>query len=560
MEQRDEPKRVPLPWSLVGLVLLVGSGLPAVVRVLTGLSFGASAALTGVVIVPALVLVARRVRRPTPFQRNAALLGLMLGAIAAFMMFSPWFRGTVCISGTPDAGHHARNVLQFLDETPHVYGDFVLLYGVVAWFRKLPHNGIYIGFAVAFYALVFVVVACFGELAVLWGAEGRSARAQRIALIVAPLVVAASAHGALLVQLHYYHAEGFYPQIYALALLVLVWLADATFPDGPLKVGVFLLGGALVRYTYGLNFPDLALALAIILITSRGSFRSVPRAFIAIAGAAVLVAVGWRAFSLIGEYYLKWGPFIPYDVKALAGSEALLVLVLVPTLFGDEIARRRFRFPLVLAAINVGFFAVAKRPEEHLDYYYLKTSFQPFLLALVAAGCATVHYVTRAIDEPRFRVRGLTAAGVFAVALAAGSYATRMWRDTYVARIAGRPPFFHMWPLVDFHAQLNIDNVLAKRKKRFGGYITSFYPTMNFMNAAMGFWNGGIDFYYGKAPDDSAGHCVFWESGPASSRLEPDYPQSGRVGALDRMRDKECNTYRPTWEPAERRTICWHCY
>ncbi len=82
---------------------------------------------------------------------------------------------------------------------------------------------------------------------------------------------------------------------------------------------------------------------------------------------------------------------------------------------------------------------------------------------------------------------------------------------------------------------------------------------MNFMNAAMGFWNDGIDFYYGKTPNDSSGHCVFWESGPETSHLEADFPQAQRVNALERAPDKECASYRPTWKPSARRTICWRC-
>ncbi len=117
-------------------------------------------------------------------------------------------------------------------------------------------------------------------------------------------------------------------------------------------------------------------------------------------------------------------------------AEALLVACLLLSLLGgDTLQRRRVRFPLVLAAINVGFFVVAKRPEEHLDYYYLKTSFQPFLLALIAAGCVALRAAARALDDARFRSRGLACVGVFVLALGAGSYATRMWRESYVERV-----------------------------------------------------------------------------------------------------------------------------
>ena len=549
-----------MPWSLGWLALLVVGGLPSIVRVVTGASFAVSAAITGVVIAPAIFALLRRMRRPTRDDRTAALVGIGLGALAAWAMYTPWFRGAVCITGTPDAGHHALYMLEFLDEQPHVYGDFVLLYGLVAWFRHLPHFGVFIGFTAVFYATILGLIACFGELAVAWAREGRGLRGRRVAIFGAPLVVAAAAHGAILVQLHYYHAEGFYPQIYGLVVVMLIWLADVALDDGVCKVLVLLAGGALVRYTYGLNLPDLCLALAIVLLDGRRGFRDAQRALVTIAGALVFLYIGWRAAVAISAYYLKWGPFIPYDVNALAIGEALLVACLVPSLRErDEAQRRRFRFPLVFAAINVCFFAFAKRPTEHLDYYYLKTSFQPFFLVLVAAGVAALRGVARAVDERRL-ARALGYAIVFAFGLGAGSYATRMWRDKYIARIAGHPPFIGMWPLFDPNAQLHIDSVLAQRHEKFGGYLTSFYPTMNFMNAANGFWNGGIAFYYGRPPDTARGHCVFWEGGPDSSHLEGAFPQEHKVRALDSYSGKTCTSYRPTWDPRMRRTLCWTCY
>ncbi len=98
------------------------------------------------------------------------------------------------------------------------------------------------------------------------------------------------------------------PQIHALLLFLLVWLADAAVDDGPVKLLVFLFAGALIRYTYGLNLPDLALAIAIVLLSSRSSCRSLPRALLAFAGAAAFVVVGWRAVVLIPRVLLEVGP------------------------------------------------------------------------------------------------------------------------------------------------------------------------------------------------------------------------------------------------------------
>ncbi len=547
------------PLSSAWIALLLVPGLPAIVRVWTGLSYGWAAVATGLSLAP-LLLYARRLRRPAPEAWRAALLGLSVGLLGAWVLYNRSFLGTVAISGTPDAGHHARNLLEFLDVQPRVYGDSVLLYGFVAWFRALPHAGLYVGFTVAFYATVAALLAFIVEDAARFAATDLGPRGRLAALVGAAFLVSAAAYGVVLVQLHYYHAEGFYPQIYGLLVLLVVWTLDVRMEERPRKLFALAFGVLVFRHTYGLNLPDLLLALALVLAWDRAWRATWTRRVLRAGAVLVLIATAWRCVMLIAPYYLNWGPFVPYDLRALLVAElALVVLLAAAFVRGDEATRRRVRLPLVFAAINATFLLVAKQPERGPDYYYLKTYFQPFLLALLASVGVVLRPLAAALDRGRLAGSALVTAVLYAVAIAAGTYATRMWRDTFAARAWGAPPGSHLWPLVDMQAQVRIDRVLEAHRARFGGYLTSYYPTMNFMNAAMGYWNGGIAFYYGRAPDESPGHCVFWEGGPVSEHLEPDYPQLARVRALDATTDHECTSYAPRWAPSTRRTLCWRC-
>jgi hypothetical protein len=234
----------------------------------------------------------------------------------------------------------------------------------------------------------------------------------------------------------------------------------------------------------------------------------------------------------------------------------VLLVALAVALRGDERAARWARLPLLMGLCSTTFLIVAPVPPRGHDYYFWKTHLHAVLLLVPALAALAARLVeARPSLLPRLGIGGATIAICAALGLAFAP-----WRVNQLERAFGRPPFTHLRPMADLHAWRRIDRVLAERKKTFGGYLSSFYPLMNFMNTSFGFWNGGIDFYWGKAPREGVGRCVFWERCRADLEcLEPGWPQTWRVLALDANPATQCEAYTPAWNPARRRVLCWKC-
>jgi hypothetical protein len=284
-------------------------------------------------------------------------------------------------------------------------------------------------------------------------------------------------------------------------------------------------------------------------------------------------AVAERSVRVIAVPWRRWGPFIPYDVPTIRLAQWLLVGALALTLVVPAVRRaltqdgagRWVRLPLLLGLTSSVFLVVAKRPPKGEDYYYLKTHVHAVMMMCAAAVVLAAALASRLVGAIEVRELRLIVPTVVIVALIAGAGVTfhrgfEPWHVAFRQRAFGKPPFHAMWPLEDLDAMARIRKVLAEKHAEYGGYMSSFYPLMTFMNSEFGFPNGGIDFYMGKAPNSSPGHCVFWEwCEDQANCLEIGFRQRGRLQGL--MNDeKSCVGYKPHWNPDGMRTLCWKCY
>jgi hypothetical protein len=563
-------------WSLVLTAPFAVSGP---VRAMTGWPLGPCLALTLVVTAAAIVIVWRHLRRHPAgldrrFRRIAGATELAFAVAAAFTLYNRHFWGAVVLasSGIPDAGNHVVTEDAFVRFAPDTYAGFVALYAFDDWLARITRLDHFWSllvatyFAIAFYCTVGLAatdsaLTRFGARARYVGWAAASAWTLAVAIVLLPF-------------LHYHHAQGFFPPLFGLLPLTALWITDALCRPPWLRLACALVLFGLYRYTYGLNLPDLALALALLVgidaFTSKSLSARIVRGVVLVA----LVVVAYKAWLLLRTTYFREGPFDPYDRRLVLAATWSLIAVLGAAFLVGPLRRlvagtgvaRWLRLPIVFALLSATFMTVVPPPPRGQDYYYLKSNLHPLLL-LLAASIVFVGVVAAALaahERAETRRHDTTISVVAICCMAAALFTLHrgfaIYWPSFLQRAFGAPPFALLKPLADRRAWRRIDRVLEQHRARFGGYLTSYYPTFNFMNAAFGYWNEGIRFYWGgRQPRVERGYCVFWEGGPAASRLEASFPLEPLTIRLQQDPQHECASYPASWNPQVTRTICWLC-
>lgn len=573
------PWRTGFPRPLIAfLIVLAPFAWSGPVRATTGLPIG-YALLCAVVATSIAVVLVLRARRPMEVPaagrwRLSVAMAVPAG-LALTLLYNRHFGGAVVLasSGIPDAGNHVMEQHLFVSSSPSAYLGFVSLYGVVEWLKRFARCDDFQAFMIATYAPIGVYfavgVAAAGTTLERFGAHP----CVRTAGILSSLVWSLALVPVALPQLHYHHAQGFFPPIFGLIPLVALWMSDAMLRSAIGRLIAYCVLIALYRYTYGLNLPELLIASALLRALDAWEAPTLTvRSLLAVI-AIVTLAIAWRAIQLLRTEFAHPGPFDAYDVRlVLMGQWLLIVSLLVvcfspltrPLLSGSGI-KRWVRLPILFATLNALFMTFAERPPSGPDYYFLKTNLHPLLLVLassvvvvaaLASGAAAQHGTTA------WRASwGRCLAGVAALACASvlvGVGFGRYW-PSFVQRAFASPPYSLLKPLSDRYASRRIPRVLAEHHAKFGGYLTSYYPIFNFMNASFDYWNGGITFYLGAPAAERPGYCVFWEGGPPESRIEPIFRHSSTCERLSRDPRRTCVGYHPMWNPAGNRTLCWIC-
>lgn len=508
-------------------------------------------------------------------RRERWLHRLALGVAALFafaLLYNHWFGGLLVIVDG-DSGTHVSLRDQFASSSPREYAGFVSFYALTWWLERLVPNA-FVSFATFYYvAVVLYAMVPLCAAATTW--QQVAAPRRRTALVATTLLWCALLYLVALPLFHYHQAEGFFVHVFGITPLLGIWLVDGLIRPPRVRLLCFLLGVVAYRFTYGLNLGDLLIASAVVVVLEARRFTARRLAWPLFGLTAIaLVIAGRYCYQQLSPLWQLDGWIIPPDLRKAVVAEWLLITACVlPLTLPSLRARLRdcdlarwVRLPVLFGVINASVTTWMLRHPPPKIYYLAKYNLHALWLILAAALVVFAALVGAApeVAAPGPR-RWRTVAGIGIVLATLGAAGTLWWRAIvvyrpgFVERAFGHPPFRILHPLADLGAWHRIERVLRRENKQFGGYLTTYYPVMNFMNAAFGFPNGGIHFYYGRAPREGAGYCDFWESGPPSTWLEGDFPQRQRRQSWNLSPDKQCVSYRAHWNPQIVRTLCWLC-
>lgn len=499
------------------------------------------------------------------------LVPSLLAFISIFVLYRREFAGLTNYVGA-DGGVHVFQRFWFADTDPHTYSGFVSMYALMYWIEQITGCTVYWSLCGAYYFGVALVAAipCLVAWVVLARFSGVSFYAGALGCVVCALALA---YFIVLPQQHYHQTDGFFPYLFALVPLLTVWLIDtATRARLWRWLGIGAAAG-LYRYTYGLNLADLAIAIGLLFfIDSFG--RDLPRVlrwslrFLLLPLLALALVFLRQLEPLLASY----GWIIQYNLRTVLTAQVfavggLALLGATAVWSADSVLGRAVRFPLLFAAVNgllsyVGLELPAREP-----YYLLKYPI-PAVVLLAGAFVVAAAFVSAWLVERAQHRRPLVALLVSAAVLAAGFQTVRLWRigfapfwPSFVERISGHPPFQLTHPLADLGAWRRISRTLERRHKKFGGYLTSYWPMFNFMNAGLGYYNRGRGFWDRGAPRFGPGYCVFWDRGKVDWWTQPEDLPAHLRGWVARLEEgqAECVGYRAAWNRSVERTLCYRC-
>jgi hypothetical protein len=565
---------LPLPL-LVPVLIALPCALSAALRAVLAWSLPATMPLALLLSLPpfAFAYVAWRRRTVNPSRASYAVpLAVAVASVVA--LYRRDFAGLTNYVGA-DAGVHVYQYEMFIRDQPGVYIGFVAMYGVMFWLQKLLGCNVYWALCIAYYFAIAVTAAipCIVALAQL-GARRRTAA--RVVGIVT-CAVSATLLAALIVlpQQHYNETDGFIAHLFALIPLLLIWLADSVTNLRIARWSALLIGVVMYRYTYGLNLADLSLSVGAVLFMDSfgGGIRWPIRWLLRMAP----LPFAWAAVAylrMLRPQIASYGWILQFDLPTIlwalgyaAGGLCVVAILAVATASDKRLLARSLRLPIVFALSSTAVAYLGWHLPGRQPYYVLKYPMQAVVLCAGAIVVALTALVANAVDG----VRGgrWLWAGAGAVALCAYVAAVQGWLrgyeklwPMYLERVAGHAPYKLNRPLADLAAWQRIQRVLENQQKQFGGYVTTWWPMFNFMNAGLGYYNGGRVFWDHGGVHRGRGYCVFWDHGPVDASSTPfdlSPPLRDEVSRLESADGKTCTTYRAYWDHAIARTLCHVC-
>ncbi len=235
---------------------------------------------------------------------------------------------------------------------------------------------------------------------------------------VAMALTMAAFQGFLLAAMHYHVADGFVAHAHAAALtLVGAWAALVT-RGRKRRLAALLVVVGLLRFDYGLNLPETALAWATLALATAGveptrRWRNV----LLVAGVGVALAAIAMAFALSGSWAKVGGMMHP----TLTARIEVLSLALIAVVAAWRLARRPFAtwlmwllgVPLAVALAHAAF------PQLPRAYYLFKHGVHAELLLVVALAGLAGAGVRQIIAGVATRRDGLLTVAVVVAAWAA---------------------------------------------------------------------------------------------------------------------------------------------
>jgi hypothetical protein len=559
-----------LPLALIAPLVLAGP-----IRWNTKLSLPVSCAIASVFCAVVLWVVrprgwGRGLRVPPVELLVTEVVALSVSAFAVWALYNRDFDGFMNLDGW-DGGSHVFIKDRFATTFPDIYNGQVSFFGFAWLIERILGVDSFRSFTVAFYVSVVATVVL--PLTVTFGVIGHARRRLTAFGLGAAVAVLASVGALLLVLLpllHYNQAAGYYPHLFGLIPLLGLWAADTQIRCPLVRVGALLFGLALVRYTYALNLADVSMAVAALLLVDET--RGWNKAGQAVLALGLTVAAIWIA-SQIAPVFRIWGGIQGYAVTDLLRADLMLLaglLLYVGTQsFGSRWRTfvcsplaRALRFPVFFAAANAAFFTHFRHGKK-VQYYY-PTKYQMWACMLLALALVLVLAHLAASSWRKGALRSLKTWLGIAIAATALAAVSPIWlktfsgyRTTLFERMRPHgPPYKFLRPLADVEGIARIETILAAQHRRFGGYLTSFFPMFSFMNGTLGRHPGIQEFF---PPAAEPGTCVFWIS------RERDTYRLGPADRLDALRNSvaaagsQCAEYPVPWK-ATPQSLCYHCY
>ncbi|MCB9738020.1 MAG: hypothetical protein H6747_02055 [Deltaproteobacteria bacterium] len=358
----------------------------------------------------------------------ATLLGALACAAAVDALWLP-FGGEPATVGGGDLGHHLHIAALLEGPMPRVYLGFVGWHATtMAVFRALgapPAGLLQAGWIATWLGLLasLVIAACWLATLVVRvverspGSAGgaaprvRASLAVGLGVAVGGLLLWQAHHAALFAAWHYHPAEGFVAHAHAtLPLLAAAWLWTVVPAGWPALIAA---GGCVValRFTYGLNLPEHAAAVAALAAWQAKTIAAAPkwqtraRWGIALTSAVVAVGIAWVLAGSFGKPGGLMHPELELRVQSLG------VVVLAP-LAAWALGERRLA--LWLAALTAGPLIVALLhlavPSLPREYYLWKHGVHAEWIGAIALAGLAGAAAARAVRAPTWRAFGLALA------------------------------------------------------------------------------------------------------------------------------------------------------
>ncbi len=559
------------PWLLLALAMpfLLSGPIRTVTSLSLPLALVLSLALcTGIAVVLWPWLRSRCVWPPSPRWWLVEALVLLPIGFAIWALFARDFGGFPNVDGW-DGGTHVFNMHLFGTIVPNIYNGQVGYYAFTWWLETLLQVDAFRSFTVAYYVAVAATLAF--PLTILFTLLRAEAPAGGGAWIAGVVVAVLSFMGALLLfalpLLHYNQAAGYYPHVFGLVPLMVLWAADALIRLQILRIPVLIGAFVLLRYTYALNLADAALAVAFVLSVEgfHGRWRITQALLVAVFGVASVLIV-----HELRPIFRVWGGLQRFDVDKVFRADMFLLGALPVYLLAtswkpfrlDSPLFRAIRFPLAFSLASSALFLVLRKGPG-VKYYYV-TKYQiwacmllGFVFVILLAHLAVTLARLSSLRRPTVWLRVAVVAVLLAVV-------PSLWATTFAGydtslRERMRPhalPYKYLYPLADTEAMARIEVVLSAEHKLFGGYLTAFFPMFSFMNATLGYHNGMQEFF---PPATAPGYCVFWVA------KQDDIYRLGPADILDAYRNRvtaagaTCAAYAVPWKFTPQ-SLCYHCF
>jgi hypothetical protein len=505
----------------------------------------------------------------------ATIVPLAVAVASVLLLYNRAFAGLTNYVGA-DGGVHAFYAHHFAYEAPAAYERFISMYTIMYWIEHIGRTQLFWAFCGVFYAgvVVVAVVPCLVAAAA-QASLARTRAAGAAGSIAGAAAALATAWYVILPQQSYHQTDGFFVHLFGLVPLFALWLVDATTNARLWRWLWIAAGAAVYRFTYGLNLADLALALSALAVAD--SFASGVPAWLRWPMRATPI-VGFVAarvfFRQLAPLMRSYGWFVAYKLDVVLAAEALVALALglvVAWLVRSRasVAARALRLPLLFVAANwadARYLQQLKPPEP---YYLLKYPIHGVVLGAAALVVLVTLAAVLVVDALANRPRHFAPLILGVVALALATRGIQQWRLGFASfqplfeeRVFREAPYHNTRPLADLAAWPRIEQVLQKQHKQFGGYLTSWWPMFNFMNAAFGYYNGGRRYWEHGFAKNEPGYCVFWDRGKVdwwTGNRDFTSALSFNVNQLEQSGPQECIGYRAHWNRSIERTLCYIC-